>query len=351
MRALPILLLAACSSGSGSWNGLDDAKIAELEVALESARAEQNLPGLAMAVATPDDVWVGTTGLADTATDRAWAHDDLFRIGSVTKTFTTAAILQLADEGALTLDDPVQQWVPGYWQGPTIADLLGHSSGIASYNYIGNFDGSAQWTPTELVEWAWDLEPELHFEPGTDWEYSNTNYVLLGLIIEGATGQSYEAVVSERFTGPLGLDATRIAQAGEQPEALVHSYDELGQDITWNQDASMGWAAGGGESTPEQLARWTVALHGGDVLSDERHAYMVLPAGLTGQGESDYGRGAFYESDGELTIYGHTGGIAGFQTYAYYLEQHEVALVVMSNQAPSDLRAASTWGWAAILGL
>lgn len=352
MRVIPIVLLAACTSGGGTaWNGLDDAKIAELEAALEGARAEQELPGLAMAVATQDELWVGTTGLAEVATERAWARDDPFRIGSVTKTFTTAAVLQLASEGALSLDDPVQQWVPGYWAGPTVAHLLGHSSGIASYNYIGSFDGSRAYTPVELVEWAWEREPELRFEPGSDWEYSNTNYVLLGLIIEAATGTSYEAAVEARFTEPLGLDATRIAGAGDQDPALVRSYDEAGNDITWSQDASMGWAAGGGESTPAQLARWTVALHGGDVLTDAHHDFMVLPAGLTGEGESDYGHGAFYESDGTYTIYGHTGGIAGFATYAYYLEDPGIALVVMSNRQPTDLRDASTWGWAAILGL
>lgn len=358
---LPVLFLAAapalgCSSydPDAPWTTVDDARATELQRALESARAEQDLPGLAMAVAYRDthEIWVSADGLASLEPEAAWTPQNTTRIGSVTKTFTTAAVFQLVEEGVLDLDDPIERWVPGWWEGPTVRHLLGHSSGIVSYNYVGGFDAARPWTPEQLVQWAWDQEPTLRFEPGTDWEYSNTNYVLLGQVIEAATGRSYAEVLAARFLGPLALDDTRLAGSGDVDPRLVRSYEGAPPtDISDSADPSMGWAAGGMVSTPEELARWTVALYGEDVLAEGSHALMVTPGGLTGPDESQYGLGAFYEGDGKDVIYGHTGGIAGYLTFAYYLEDPGVALVVMANRNPADLRAASSWGWAAILGV
>lgn len=353
------VLAVACASPepydpTAPWTDVDAAHAAELQAALEGAQAEQGLPGLAMAVAYRDthEMWVSATGYADLDAETEWTPTDTFRIGSVTKTFTAAAVFELVEDGVLTLDDPVEQWVPGWWEGPTVRHLLGHASGIVSYNYVGDFDGSAAWTPEELVQWAWDHDSSLRFAPGTDWEYSNTNYVLLGLVIEAATGRSYADNLGARFLDPLALDDTRLALAGDTDPRLVNSY--AGSPPVDNSDAddpSMGWAAGGMVSTPRDLARWTVALFGGGVLSEDSHALMVTPGGLTGPDESEYGLGAFVEGDGDDVIYGHTGGISGYLTFAYYLEDPGVALVVMSNRNPTDLRAASTWGWAAILGI
>lgn len=350
-----LILLLGCTRPlpplDGPWDAVDADTAATLQSALEAARAEQGMPGLAMAVAFREEhtLWVGTDGLADVEAGRAWVPDDTFRIGSVTKTFTTAAVFQLVEEGVLGLDDPIEAWVPGFYAGPTLRHLLGHSSGIPSYNYIGDFDASQPWTPTALVQWAVDHESALHFEPGTQFEYSNTNYILLGLAIEAATGQSYEDVVNERFLAPLHLDATVLAHSGD-PAPTVRSYDADGVDVTGDADPSMGWAAGGLVSTPADLALWQLALHE-SVLSAESWEAMTTPGGLTGPEESEYGLGAFHEGDGTLDIYGHTGGIAGYATFAYILDDPRVALVVMSNEQPTDLRAASIWAWSAILDL
>jgi D-alanyl-D-alanine carboxypeptidase len=354
--SLLLLSVAGCASydPDAPWTAVGDRQAARFQAAVEGARAEQDLPGLAMAVAYrhSHQVWAGATGMAELDPDVAWQPSSRSRIGSVTKTFTTAAVFQLVEEGAITLDDPIERWVPGWYEGPTVRHLLGHSSGIVSYNYVGSFDGSRPWTPEELVQWAWDNERTLRFEPGTDWEYSNTNYVLLGLLIESVTGQDYGTVLESRFIDPLALADTRLALTGDSDPRLVRCYTGAPpDDITDRDDPSMGWAAGGMVSTPEDLARWSASLFGGEVLSAESHALMVTPGGLTGDDESEYGLGAFYEGDDQDVIDGHTGGIGGYLTYAYYLEDPGVALVVMANQEGTDLRAASTWGWAAVLGV
>lgn len=334
------------------WVPFPSARADAFQRALEGARDEQGLVGLAMAVADhrTHALWVSAVGSAEIDPDVPWTPERTTRIGSVSKTLTAAAVFQLAEEGALDLDDPLEAWVPGTWAGPTLRDLLGHSSGIASYNYVGGFDAAAAWTPTALVAWARAHEPALRFEPGTAWEYSNTNYVLLGLVLEEATGRSYEQVVRSRFLEPLDLGDTRLAHAGDASARLVHAYEgDPPVDVSDAADPSMGWAAGGYVSTPADLARWTAHLFGGDVLAPDSLALLTTPTGLTGPDQSEAGLGAFVEEDDGLAIHGHTGGITGYLSFAYHLEDPGTSLVILTNHHGADLRAASTWGWAAIL--
>ncbi|MFK7928148.1 MAG: serine hydrolase domain-containing protein, partial [Myxococcota bacterium] len=123
---------------SGPWLSVDDKMQSTLDRELEEARAEQDLMGLAMAIAFHEDhtLWVGTSGSAQLDPQVDWQPEQRSRMGSVTKTFTTSMIFQLVEEGVLTLDDPVEQWVPGRFSGMSIRPPLGHSSGIASYNYV-----------------------------------------------------------------------------------------------------------------------------------------------------------------------------------------------------------------------
>ena len=342
---------------SVEWGSVDPGLAAELEAALEAARVEQDLPGLAMAVAYRDSkkLWVSATGYSDLATQAEWLPGDESRIGSVTKTFTAAIVLQLVEEGVLSLEDPIEAWVPGRYVGPKLVHLLGHTSGIASYNYIGEFDESASWEPMELVDWAYAHEPMLRFAPGTQWEYSNTNFVLLGLVIEAATGGTYGDALQTRLFDPMLFDDTRLALTGDDSERLVRSYDGTPPvDNTASADPSGGWAAGAIVTTPEELARWTVALYGGALLAPETLERMTTSNGLTGPDEEDYGLGTIIEDgaddDSEYTLYGHGGGIAGYATSAYYLKERDVALIVMTNWKQVDLRLAAGHGWAAVLG-
>ncbi len=344
---------------SEPWQQIDPALANRFQAALENARAEQNLPGLAMAVAYRDsrELWVSATGMADVDEQTPWQASNESRIGSVTKTFTAALVLRLEEEGMLSLDDPIEAWVPGWYSGPTLTQLLNHTSGIASYNYTDTpFDESASWTPQELVGWAYEQEPELHFTPGTQWEYSNTNYALLGLVVEAVTGESYRAALDRWLLEPTGLDRPRLARSGDDSATLVRCYEGIpAVNITSTIDPSFGWAAGGLVSTPEDLASWTVALYGGGVLAPDTLTLMTASSGVVTDDFEDYGLGTIIEDgsgdDSEYTTLGHTGGIGGYTTFAFYLQELDVALIMMSNWRETDLRAASMHGWAAILNV
>ncbi len=175
--------------------------------------------------------------------------------------------------------------------------------------------------------------------------------MLLGKIIEAATGDRYADQVAARLTGPLGLDSVYLAGVGApDADSLVRSYDASGADLH-AVDPSFGWAAGSLVSSPGDLARWNDALYHGDVLSPQARDRLITPLGLTGPDTRPYGMGAFHEGEGEETISGHTGGIAGYLTFAYTLEAQRVTLVVMANDLSADVEAAATHGWAAILGV
>lgn len=359
----PVLLscLVGCSESvpatprDPAWGPVEPALAARFQQALEAARAEQDLPGLGMAIAYRDSrqLWVSSAGFSNLTTQAPWLPTDESRIGSVTKTFTAAIVMQLAEEGMLSLEDTIETWVPGWYQGPTLRHLLGNASGIASYNYVGSFDPSRAWTPGELVQWAFDNEPSLRFVPGTQWEYSNTNFVLLGMVIEKATGQSYRDALQTRLLQPLDLDM-RVALSGDDSPELVRCYSGVPPvDISDAEDPSYGWSAGGIVSAPRDLARWIVALYGGELLSSASLESMITPNGATTPAQEDYGLGTFIENnDGSgNTLVGHPGGMAGYETHAYYHEEKDVALVLMSNWRETDLRAASAHGWAAVLGI
>jgi D-alanyl-D-alanine carboxypeptidase len=190
----------------------------------------------------------------------------------------------------------------------------------------------------------------LHFEPGSQWEYSNTNFVLLGLVIEAASNESYESLIETRLTVPLGLNDTYIAASGDSNLAIVDCYDRDGTNLTDTADPSFGWAAGAGVSTPADLARWTAALYGGDVLSDDALERMLTPTELSDGTLVESGLGAFVEIDGEDAIYGHTGGIAGYLTYMYFWQADRIALVAMTNTFDTNLRDLSAYGWSVPLG-
>ncbi len=367
---LPLLgaaaLFAGCSGSSEDvgapktarcdWQPVDSALAATLETELEEARADQDLPGMAMAVAYRDTckLWVSATGMSDLAAQTPWTPTNQSRIGSITKTFTTALVMQLSEEGVLNLDDPIEKWVPGWYTGPTLRHLLGNTSGIASYNYVGSFDHARSYEPQELVQWAFDHAPVLHFEPGTQWEYSNTNFVLLGLVAEAAMDQSYADALQSRLFNSLELSDTRLAVAHNDSPRLVRCYQGTPpRDVSGLADPSSAWAAGAITSTPSDLAKWTISLYGSnDAVSQSSLELMTTKNPVSGQsGQEPYGLGTFVEGDGVQTLHGHTGGIAGYMTSAYYMPDKAVAVVVMSNLHGTKLRAASAYGWAVVLGV
>ncbi|MFJ1597917.1 serine hydrolase domain-containing protein [Streptomyces sp. NPDC088261] len=311
--------------------------------ALDAAVAD-GVPGVLARVTTRTGAWSGTAGVGDTATGRERGARDHFRVGSVTKTFVSTVLLQLEAEGRLDLDDTVDHWLPGVVSGNghdgrrvTLRQLLNHTSGVYSYTADPGFQQKVfttdflknryrTWQPGELVALAMGHAPD--FAPGTDWNYSNTNYVLAGMVVEKVTGRPYATEIERRILRPLHLTGTRLpgtdprlprpsgrayAVLADDPERTVHDVTEL--------NATVAGAAGSMISDAADLNRFFGALLTGRLLPPAQLKEMKTTVAL-GSGEDGgvvgYGLGLEKTrlSCGTV-VWGHTGGIHGSSSGAF----------------------------------
>jgi D-alanyl-D-alanine carboxypeptidase len=295
---------------------------------------------------------------------RAMRASDRFRVGSITKTFVASVAGQLAAEGKLGLDDPVERWLPGVvpnGQAITLRELLGHRSGL--YDYLQdpqvlqpylNGDLGRTWTPEQLIAIA-NAHPPL-FEPGAQLSYSNTNYILLGRAIEAATGRPIGVELSERIFKPLGLRSTLYATQQSIPGPHAHGYffPSRGrpQDTTRVSPTHAG-AAGAVVSDADDLARFYRALLSGQVVPPDQLAQMetlTQPTGAGGQGGlQGYGLGVFTVGTRCGTRWGHDGGIAGYNSFAFSTRDGQRQFVLFANaqtlnDAVGNARAQRAFG-------
>ncbi|MDA3644791.1 beta-lactamase family protein [Saccharopolyspora indica] len=312
------------------------------------------------ALATAHDragqVWWARSGVGDVVTGDPIPERGRFRAGSVTKTFVATVVLQLVAEGRVELDSPVEEHLPGVIAGNgndgtaiTVRQLLQHTSGI--YDYLQEFlavdpeelrhRGA---DPAELVGIAMQHEPL--FPAGTSWSYSNTNYVLAGMLVERVTGRSIHTEIAERIVEPLGLRGTHLPVRGEErlpgPHPRGYAPGEPLIDFT-EFDPSIGGAAGALISTGEDLNRFYEALLGGRLLPPEQLAEMqrTIPADIGPDGAA-YGLGLAsvpLSCGGEF--WGHGGDIIGFSTLAATTGDGRSATVVANlNPATPEIRRA-----------
>ena len=283
-------------------------------------------------------VYAGGRGLADVEGQRPITADTVFRLGSITKQFTAAVILQLVAEGRISLDDPLTRFLPDYPQpggAATIRQLLNHTSGIQSYTGIPGWmagDNPARaHTTAEMVGIFRDLPAPSR--PGEAWAYNNSGYVLLGAVIEAVTGRPWHQAVDERIARPLGLSTIRYGVDGESAPAMARGYtaSENGQAPARPIHMSVPHAAGALVGTVGDLARWAQALHGGRVVSRALYREMTSPTRLRGGGTQPYGFGlGFTDIRGHATI-GHGGGIFGFNTDSAYIPSADLFVAVFAN--------------------
>ena len=284
--------------------------------------------------------------------------ESLFQIGSITKSFTAALILQLEIEKKLNLDAPIGGWLPQYlqWKSITVKQLLNQTSGIYNYSDIQNFkknlikNPEVQLSLRELADLAYNHKPNLLFLSGKGWSYSNTNYVLAGLIIEKITGHSFSDEITSRLLGKkFGLLSTYYIKYPQNGvEFLVHSYDGAGKNSPINTDVtpvntSWGGPAGGLISNAHDVALWTKALFKGDVLQPKQlNEMMTLVSMENGQlinKQSENGYGLGIGSDIENfgfnkkygLVYDHTGGMLGAHSYFVYLPRQNIIVAVTTN--------------------
>ncbi|MFG2227758.1 serine hydrolase domain-containing protein [Streptomyces sp. NPDC048644] len=296
-----------------------------------------------------------TAGVADLKTGKKVPVDGQVRAGSNTKPFTAVLVLQLVGEGKVGLDAPVEKYLPGLVRGEgidgrkiTVRQLLQQTSGLPNYSeYIGDHyekDRHTYLQPRELLDLA--LAHKSRFAPGTDWEYSNTNYLLAGLIVEKVTGRPLSEEMTRRVIRPAGLRHTYFPDVGEEGirEAHPQGYRATKpngplKDITV-MEPSWAWAAGQLVSTPSDLSRFFTVLFDGKLLKQEQLDQMRKTVKTTGMWPgARYGLGVVSTplSCGGL-VWGHGGDIAGYETRGGVTDDGRAVTVAVTANPPSGPR-------------
>jgi D-alanyl-D-alanine carboxypeptidase len=279
-------------------------------------------------------VWRGTSGVSELGTTRDVPARGRFRVGSITKTFVATVVLQLVDEGRLRLDDPVDEWLPGAVPGGdriTVRHLLDHTSGLYDFQDTLPMPPSPEffdnrwrtWTATEVVQRA-VANPPTFEPPGSAFAYSNTNYTLLGQVIEEVTGRSYGTVIERRLIDPLRLRHTELPGTapwirGPHP----HGYVPLAQEVEpplvdfTEMNPSVFGASGEMISTARDLDRFFAALLRGRLLPDHLLDEMKTP-GVDG---GRYGLGlAWRDTTCGVRVYGNDGDALTYQSWSFSTE-------------------------------
>jgi len=276
-------------------------------------------------------------GLADVEFGVPANGETLFRIGSVTKQFTAAAILLFVEENKLSLDAKLEDLVPEFptpGHTVTLEQLLNHTSGIPSYTDIGK-TWQAKWpielSDAELLELV-EGKP-FDFEPGQDWHYNNTGYYLLGMIVAKTGEATYGEHLAKTLFRPLGLERTRYDSNREVIQNRAQGYDledgRLVNDIYLGMSQPGG--AGGLLSTGGELVRWQMALTSGQVVSPESFARMTKPTVLPNGKDTGYGFGLQTSEFAGRKRIDHGGGIFGFNSVLFWLPDEDLHVAVISN--------------------
>jgi D-alanyl-D-alanine carboxypeptidase len=339
---------------NGIAGGLDPKTTEKLDqLLLTFVENSTPAPGASLLVITPKGRYFKSVGVADVLTCAPLRADSRYQIGSNTKMMTATIIYQLQESGKLGVADRLSKWLPGLaarlpnGADITIEMLLTHTSGLPDYFEVEAADGkmssavknkamlTREFTPLELVDRVATYGKPL-FKPGEDgkWSYSNTGYALLGLIIEKATGKSYEENLLTRIFKPLGLKQAFLQRGGPVAGSLPQAYFQWPFTFTtgeWN--ASQGWAAGAVVMTSDEFAVFLKALFTGRLLKKKQTLEMMLsipPAGKNALGKGmNYGHGIL-ENNGVL---GHGGQTLGFQSDGGYIPGKDVLIVMWANSA------------------
>ena len=302
-------------------------------------------PGAAVIVTDEGKVvYEAGRGLADVDGMRPITAHTVFRMGSISKQFSAAIMLQLAAEGKLSLDDKLSKFLPDFPKpgaDATVAQLLNHTVGVQSYTEIPGWmvekNTARPFTTEEMIAQFKDLPSPS--KPGEKWAYNNSGYVLVGAVIEKVTGKPWYQNVEERIARPLGLKTIRYGVLENQTPDMAAGYTDKEGKVAPAQNIHMSvpHAAGALIGSVEDLAKWNAALHRGKVIPAAYYARMIAPTKLLDGTTNDYGFGIRNgELRGHKTL-GHGGGIFGFSTDSIYLPKENIFVAVFTN---SDSPAA-----------
>ena len=338
-----LLSLFGCSSSDDKDNPSPGSQIPDI---LNNAVTEAH-PGFVLYVDSPEHgKWELAAGKADIESQENMETDSRLRMGSTTKTFTAALCLLLHEDGLLDFDKKLSEFLPDITVPHdsliTIENLLNMTSGILDYANDGDkimneiLDNPSRiFTPQELIEYAIEITDPNEINPGTVWHYSNTNYVLLGLIIEEVSGLTYADLLKSRILVPFELNEILI---DEEPAKFAHGYLDLDDDgilddvTSWNHTPF--WSAGCLVGTAEDLGKFASALFNGQILADESLALMKSWYPLGDGIPFEYGYGCGFHTD--MNLIGHNGGTPGYAAEMWYHTDTGTIITVISNSNRTD---------------
>lgn len=312
-----------------------------------SAMKDGGQPGMSISITGPAGDYAKAYGIASSVPNRALSLDDHYRIGSITKSFTATAILMQVDQGKLSLDDTLDKFVSGVPNGNiiTVRQMLMMRSGV--YDYMA--DPTIATTFTVFPTWQFSPAGALQsirshpsqFTPGTQYQYTNSNYQLLGMVLEKVTGKSYQSVITDDIINPLGLTNTTFPANSsiQAPYAKGYSPLALGiyRDVTAINPALFG-AAGALTSTIGDMQKWGAAMRDGTLLSPATQAMReqtFCPVAYSGEGPTAFGYGLGYISFGRW--FGHDGSVPGYGTEAFYDSQSGAVITGMETTQTTGL--------------
>jgi D-alanyl-D-alanine carboxypeptidase len=308
-------------------------------------------PGAIALVQVGRTVRVTTAGVGDVATKAPPSSNDIVRIASVSKAFNGAVALSLVTHRKLRLSDTIGKRLPGLpesWRTVTLAELLQHTSGLPDYIHSDAFievlkaDPHAVLTPMQLLSYVADDDPE--FTPGTRYHYSDTDNIVVGLMVEAVTGGSYEQALAQDVAAPLHLTETTLPDTPDLTEPYLHGYDiEPGvppNDISTYLNPGLAWASGGMLSTTSELNRFMRAYVRGtltDPVTRSRQFQFVPGAsGPPGPGTNSAGLAIFQYRTPCGTVYGHTGNFPGYTIFAAATADGSRSVAVIVNEQVND---------------
>ena len=315
---------------------------------LLDAAVQDGLPGVSLRVAGAGIDFRGAAGVADLLTGEPFTPVHTMYMASLGKTFTATVALQLCEEGSLELDASIDRWLPGDAAARipstdtiTLRHLLSHTSGLIDYMndqkaWRSEFarNPRRRWSHSEVA--AYIFHRPLLFEPGSDFDYSNSNYILAGMMIEQAAGRPLDQLIRERIIEPLGLEHSfaggAAASAGNRVRGYAGRHGRTVDTYPWYSHYAL--ADSGIYSTPGDLARFMTALFRYDLLLKERTKRHMLTASNAGYPPSDYGLGIYVQRNpwgAGRTWYAHDGIDPGYQADMMYLPEVGLAIVLAAN--------------------
>ena len=310
---------------------------ADIDAVVQKAIDAKKMPAIGVAVVRDGKVVLAKGyGLADVEAGTTANENTAFELASVTKQFTAAGIMLLVEDGKLKLEDTLGKYmpdVPAKWSGVTIRQLLNQVSGIPNYTDGGKLVNDKIYTKDEILSLVKDVPTA--FDPGTKWAYSNTNYFLLGMVIEKVSGKSYPEFMAKRVFAPLGMTSTEVNTSGLKIKNAAMGYNF--EDGKWQKakldDPSQPFAAGAIVSTPADMGKWDIAVSEGKLLKKSSWDEILASGKLADGKLTNYGFGWQIGKLGETGYVGHSGGIGGFTSYHVRFPAENLGVVVLANTA------------------